>query len=261
MKKILIGLLLAMHPYIGQIPLGGITAPGGAACTAPTVATRWAAWDPANDCDTGNIPCTNGLYVHHLVDSVGGNSAQWPSTNGSAVYTTGEINGLPAMIWPNTSNLNRFDIGTPFTPNGTYTYFVVYQPTNTTTGDVLGKFSGSGAFQLSVASGDYKVRLVKNNLVVFATSTTAVCSVNTWCATLVQYNQPTGDWAVYSCAGGTCTSNSSGNSAQTFSASTDEIGISAGDGGVISFHLAELSYQTAISTTGYGAWAQCKYGI
>ena len=225
------------------------------ACTAPTLTNQWEMYNAANTC-AGGSACTNGAGIDAVHDSAGSDNLSQSTSANRPVYTTGSINGLAAGNWnAAASQLNR---STAPSNNTTMTWFAVIKTSALAGGPLTGNSSGSGAFEWRINSTGHQ-EILKGLISSIGTST-SVYSSGTWYAIMVTYNQPTGAYAFYNCTSGTCNADGSGTNGQSFGTGLDRIGFQSSDGPFNGL-IAEVNYHNAISTTGYGAWSQCKYGI
>lgn len=259
MRNLLILLLLPLLAMGGGqtvVSTGNHRKIFSAACNAPTLTYQWEMWNAANTCNGGSA-CTNGAGLDTVNDSAGADTLTQGTSGNRPIYTTASISGLAAANW-NTSNMQLNRSVAP-SNNTTMTWFVVFNSSAIGTSQpITGNSSGTGAFELRVnATGN--IEMLKGRVTSIGTST-GTYSASTWYAVLATYDQGTGAWAIYKCSGGTCAADGSGTNAVSFSVGADRIGFYSGDG-VFSGLIAEVNYRQAITTTGYGAYALCKYGL
>jgi hypothetical protein len=250
----LLPLLAASGQYSVPTHTGAVSS--SAPCNPPALLTsRWSMWNPSNTCNGGGA-CTNGALMDNALDSVG--TANLTQTGGSRpVYVASAINGLAAAQMA-TGSGKAFGGTLTAGVNGPMTWFAVTEFVSGGSGVLVGRGGiPSGTFEWRMSATQQEI--LKNQVVSIGTASSTYTSGN-WYAILVQYNQPTGAYTFYNCAGGTCTSIGSGTNAQTFSQVVDSLGSSVGDGSNGGY-IAEVTLYLGTSTTGYGAYALCKYGI
>ena len=250
--------MLATMPVFPQRILAPILQPAPtSSCTAPTLANQWEMWNASNTCNGGSA-CTNGAGLDTVVDSAGSITLTQTTSADRPIYTTSAVNGLASGTW-NTANM-QLAFSSLLPQNTTDTWFAVVNQSSLVTANVIlgNDAGGTGVFEWRFDSSGHQ-QLLKGRVAVIGTSTSTY-SINHWYAIMVTYNQPTGDWVFYNCSAGSCVADGSGTNAQTFSNGLDRIGFYGSDG-VFVGQIAEVNYAIAITTTGYGAYAQCKYGI
>jgi len=220
----------------------------------PTVDVRLRVWAASSTCGGGSA-CTNGAGLDTIVDTGAWASRNATQTNAPdrPIYTTSAINTLAAANWNGSSTQMGYGaIG----PNGTMTWFAVFK---TTAGGAFTGNGASGTFEWRIATNG-KQEILKARISSIASSTSTIYMDGNWHAALVTYNQPTGAYAFYNCTSGTCNLDGSGTSGIAFSSNLDTLGYQNGDGPFSGF-IAEVNYTGAISTTGYGTYAQACYGL
>ena len=228
-----------------------------AGCSVPAFTYQWAVSNDTgqNKCGAaGTTLCANGLSVYTLVDSVAGNSAIQTTSANQPTFTTGAINGLPAL----TQTGSQYLITNTVVPGSTtqWTVFVVYKPASVSGG---GSFFGGTGGNVTVWQNNTTVALG-----VVGTNngySNSFLSVGAWSAFEVTYNTSTGAGAFYSIAGGTATSQGTFAFTSTPGGSTQFLNydyINGGNSGMI----AEVSVAVgSTSVSGIPAYVACKYGL
>jgi len=222
------------------------------ACNAPTMTNRWSVYASSG---------TNGSGLATLVDAVAGNNAVQATGGSQPIYATGAVNGLPALTY-NSSSQMQLTTGLAGTTGAfTATFYAVVKPSNTTgTFPIMGNSGNSVALEWRIAAGHQE--LLTSSVRSLGVGT-AVISSTSYSTLIAQYNNnfAGGGWAFYLCSAGTCTSDGSGsNGNYTFDQVVNSIGQASPDGSFVG-SIAEFGYFNGTTTAGIAAWSACQYGI
>ncbi len=257
MKKKLIA-IIALVPLLaasgGQmVNTGNHRKIMAAACTAPTMTSRWAAYNPSNLC-TGSVACTNGATTTSVPDFLGASN----STSANAVYVTGSVNGLPSFSFSSAQIV--LPSGGTVSASGSITLYAVLKPSATPfTGGIFGSAVNSGP-EWRIESTGGKQEFLKQGIVSIGTSTSAV-STAAYSTIVMTYNYTSGVLTFYKCASGTCTTDGTATSAPGFTLRQNVLGFASVVNEQFVGNIAEWGYLNSSSTAGIAAWSQCKYGI
>lgn len=247
-------LLIQGYPRVGPgtaAPHGG----GGSVCTSPpTSFYHWPTYGSTNTC-AGGSACTNGAGMDKLVDVVAANNAVQSTSGNRPIYTTGQVNGLPANVYT-AGGTQTLTFPTRLPDSGNLlTLYAVVKPN-----------SGSGPFPLmgpSVGGLEWRINSGHQELLLANISGigvgTATISSSVYSMLVAQYNETTGAYAFYECSGGTCTLDASGTTLVSVTG-PDSIGFSTGDGS-FGGGIADEGFINATTTTGIGAYALACFAI
>ena len=260
LSALLVGCFAASPQYIST---SGGGQPGySAACTAPTMTYRYAAYNSSNACGTtGGSSCTtNGQAAYSAADFVAGNTATEATTARQAVYNTNEINGLPAWTFSDAVAGTGFVMGTAIPSSiSAFTMYAVMEFPTAHAGALLSNTPG-GAIEWRINSGN-NMQLEVNETLNIGASTQNL-STNTWYTVVVTYNTVSGAYAFYNASGGTLTAEGSGTNAQSFTQPTAIIGNAGfGTSDYYNGQIAEIGFLNSVNTTGIAAWSKCEYGL
>lgn len=253
-------LLLGCVAHAQMVVNTGNSRKAGAAavCTLLSGSTsNWQAWAATSTC-AGGSACTNGAGVDTVVDRGSAANNLTQTTSGQRpIYTTGEVNGLATAKWTSTSmRLNATANVTQ--ANTTTTWFAVVRPSSTGA-VIIGQGGTTGNLEWRINSSGHQ-EILKSGVSSIGTGTATFTSGNYY-ALLATYNQPTGAWAFYVCSSGTCAADGSGTNAVTFTAQVATIGFTSADQANTNQYIAEEAVYLSITTSGFGTYAQCKYGL
>lgn len=234
---------------------------GAIACTPPTgLTSRWLVGDPSTTC-VGPTSCTNTASLFQIQDLISGNTL---GTITPPTYTTGAVNGHAAasFVYASHQDLN---FNTPLPSSGALTLYVVLQPTTYTATDIIvgnNSVSPTGSFiWLINTSGNQLIASTGQPAIGTGTFTIPTTSYS---ILATSYNFTTGAWTMWHCSSGTCTSDGSGTSAETFSQPMTTIGVDHIDTLFLGAEVAEFGYSTSVlnpNTIGLGTYGLCYFGI
>ena len=232
-----------------------------AGCSAPSASSRWTAWNPSNLCGTTpGTTCTNGAQMFSVPDL--GTQGVSIVTGGTApTYTTSALNGLAAMTWTGTEQLNASG---PIAGSGSlnFTLWAVLKPNASGVYlPIVGSINGGGiGWRLTPTTLTPELDIAF--VTIIGTASTPV-STSGYSLIEVTYSSSTGAYNFYSCSAGSCTSAGSGTNAQTFSDNTDRVGTTRPNSGSNFFkgNIVEIGYRNSIDTTNIASYVQCQYGI
>jgi hypothetical protein len=237
---------------------------GVGGCRPPVMVSKWSVYaSRATGCGGA---CTDGAVLSTLADTQGGANG---SQQGSPVFRINQLpNGLPAaqMTWTTSPDWLVSNIwGT----NAPVTFYAVLKPQCINQNCGLTGVANGQTFRHSLmfgiganTAGTVQTMFWANYYGSGSASDTSGFNVpSTSFSTLAwTYNQPTGAWQFFNCAGGTCNLLSSGTTAATFSDNIGAIGGGQPGGSYFNGYIAEMAYRNTIDITGIAAWSQCKYG-
>jgi hypothetical protein len=245
-------------------PVAILTGRGTAvSCTPPTMTYRWSVRNPGIGCTAG--ACVNGGTISSLPSSVGSNPATNSSSGRQPIYTTNVINGQPAALFNGVTNSEFLALTTPnvLPQSGSATFYAVIEPTSTCASTNCAMFGGAATnnFEYRVNTSSKQQMLQQQNVSIgIGTATISTTAFTTVAAT---YNFGTGAWALFTCSGGTCSSDGSGTGGPTsgWANSSTYLGAAPDIAEWFSGYIAEWGYLNSISTAGIGAYSSCQYGI
>lgn len=256
--SVLVCVLMLGIPQQFSVPTAtGANRNAAPSCTAPTLASKWSVFDAANDCFGA---CSNGLAINTLNDSIGGNTATGRHNSANnAVYTTGAVNGLPALQFT-ASNGQVLGPASAFANTGTLTFYAVIKP-NCTSGTctIAGPAGGNGLQWYLSSSNQIKLDWAAFINIVSANTV----SSSAYSTQAFTFDFSTGTAVMYACAAGSCVSQGTGTNHQATQNAFDNLGYGGTSaGGFYNGFIAEWGYRTSNgSLADIAAWSQCKYGI
>jgi hypothetical protein len=224
-------------------------------CSKPTLTSDWAASSLSSTvhCGTGTTICINGAQIHLIPDVVGSNNITSLVGSGSApFYQTSILNNQPVVQWTSTS-IAYFGLGTSIpAANTTSSFFMTLAPT---TGAVRKLVTGpTGALFWEISATGHQLVFAGTGATI--TGTTAFTSGS---FVTIAFTYSSGVINLYTCSGGVCTSDGTGNTG-TPTAAITEFGQGGGTGTYLGY-IAEIGYLNGASITGFATYSQCKYGI
>lgn len=230
----------------------GALASGSSSCTPPSMTYRWVVDNASNTCNGGSA-CTNGAGIDTLVSTATANNATQGTAGNRPLFSTATtLNGhATAQFTASSSQTLGLASGIGVTA---YTIYAVIEPTGT----------GNRAF-VGGATGELEYRINSSNhqelLYAFHASIgtgTATFSGSSFVAIAETYDSTSGAYALYTCAGGTCTSDGTGTSAQPISPATSL----GGNTDFFNGYIAEIGAANSIlSVASIGTYVNCEYGL
>lgn len=263
MRTFLIPTILFLQLGSGVAVHTGAPAGSGAPCVPPITTYRYVASNVLNTCN-GGLACSNGLGVDKLTEyNSTGNDATQLSGGARPVYTTGAVNGLPAITFSGAQFLT-FASGWP-AGSGSITIYAVLEPG--TGGSLDYNIVGSGSGGAGRGSLEWNVQQTSYEQYVNASTETHIGGGSTALSTshfstiVFVYNFSSGAYTFYVCSGGTCNVDSSGTTTASSWLQASAIGLNGNDSTVFYGQIAELGYLNSANISGIDAWTQCEYGI
>ncbi len=228
-------------------------------CVAPTMTYRWAAYNPSNLC-TGSVACTDGAKIITLADFVSTNNGT-QATDGP-IYHTNQINGQPALTFLGIAGTTYVQLATSLAVTGSATFYAVLRVNSgAANSPVIGVNANGGIEWDNNGTPNYKMIMQSSGVAFIGTETTAR-SLTNFTTVALTYNFSTGAYVFYDCSGGTCTADGSGTTTASWTGGrVYYIGLVNSFGTKFDGQIAEVGYLSSSSTTGIGAYSQCKYGI
>jgi hypothetical protein len=233
---------------------GGPTPPG---CTAPSYTYRW----PLSGTVTcgGGAACSNGGAIDSVLDPIAGNNATQGAPGDRPTYNTAQINGLPAATF--TGGTQSLVLTTPIPAATTsMSYYAVINPTVGGNIGFVGNSIAIGGVEWRINGGGHQELLAANVASIAIGS--ATFSSGKWITIAFTYNTSTGAWTFFNCSGGTCVSDGSGTTAQTFSATVLTLGNANVNFDPYIGKIAEIGALVGSqSVVGLGAYSKCQFNI
>ncbi len=259
-KGIILGSLICLQSAVSIGRGTGALASASGTCALTGATYQWPVYNAANTCGTG-VACTNGAGINTLASIATANNATQATTASQPIYTTGQVNGLPAMVFNGTSDVLTLATGIGLN-QPTITWYSVVKPTSAATNQVIVGGSVTGSFEWAISSTKHQ-EIVEDNVVVIGTGTATISST-AYTTLVAQYTLSTGAWQLYTCSGGTCTSDGSGTTTLPggmFTNDTNTFGYTTSADGYSTASIAEIGYFNTITLSNIAGYSSCKYAI
>ena len=204
----------------------------------------------------GSVPCTNGALLTSVPDLAGSTN----SAGANPVYTTGAVNGLPAFTFTNNGDQIFFTAGAAanWAVTGQITFYAILKPISSATELPM--------LPLLLMAVQWRINTTGKQEILSQGTTsigsgTATISTSAYSTLTMTYDYTSHVLNLYTCAGGTCSSDGTATTSASFSSQQSVLGWAGPITEQFKGSIAEWGYLTSADITGIAAWSQCKYGI